>query len=112
MDDLDAHHLLLRRAFLSLVAMERWNAAGISAQTIIPEDLTYLVAADKVLLGDLGYSALSKYIFSISTLVRGLESRGYVFRSQRHLSLLEIWRNVAIVMDSRLSHRESIANLS
>ncbi|KAG7007639.1 hypothetical protein G7Y79_00009g027480 [Physcia stellaris] len=59
MDDLDAHHLLLRRAFLSLVAMERWNAAGTSAQTIIPEDLTYLVAADKVLLGDLGYSALN-----------------------------------------------------
>ena len=66
MDDPDAHHLLLRRAFLSLVAMERWNAAGISAQTIIPEDLTYLVAADKVLLGDLGYNVLSTYLLSIS----------------------------------------------
>lgn len=63
LDDLDAHHLLLRRAFLSLVAMERWNVAGISAQTLIPEDLIHLVAADKVLLGDLGYSALSKYLF-------------------------------------------------
>ena len=59
-DNLDEYHLLTRRAFLSLVTMERWNAAGVSAQTIIPEDLTKLVAADKVLLGDLGYNALRK----------------------------------------------------
>ena len=60
-DNLDEYHLLSRRAFLTLVTMERWNAAGVSAQTIIPEDLTKLVAADKILLGDLGYSALRKY---------------------------------------------------
>lgn len=63
--DLDAHHLLARRAFLTLVTMERWNAAGISAETLIPRDLTKLVTADKVLLGDLGYSALSKCPFSV-----------------------------------------------
>lgn len=60
-EDRDEHHLLARRAFLTLVTMERWNAAGVSAQTVIPEDLTKLVAADKVLLGDLGYNALRKY---------------------------------------------------
>ena len=58
--NLDEYHLLARRAFLTLVTMERWNAAGVSAQTIIPEELTKLVAADKMLLGDLGYSALRK----------------------------------------------------
>ena len=57
---LDEYHLLARRAFLTLVTMERWNAAGVSAQTIIPEDLTKLVAADKMLLGGLGYNALRK----------------------------------------------------
>ncbi|KAL8787862.1 MAG: hypothetical protein Q9195_007602 [Heterodermia aff. obscurata] len=57
-DDPDQYHLLARRAFLTLVIMERWNAAGISAQTIIPEDLTKLVATDKVLLGTFGYHAL------------------------------------------------------
>ena len=60
-EDRDEYHLLARRAFLTLVTMERWNAAGVSAQTVIPEDLTKLVAADKVLLGDLGYNALRKY---------------------------------------------------
>ena len=59
-NNLDDYHLLTRRAFLTLVTMERWNAAGISAQTIIPEDLTKLVPADKILLGDLGYGALRK----------------------------------------------------
>ena len=58
--DQDAFPLLARRATLTLVTMERWNAAGVSSKTIVLDQYTKLVVADKLLLGPVGYATLRK----------------------------------------------------
>lgn len=58
--DQDAFPLLARRAVLTLVTMERWNAAGSSTHTMIVDKYTKLVVADKLLLGHVGYATLRK----------------------------------------------------
>ena len=62
--DVDAHPLLARRAFLTLVILERFNAAGTAARSLIPDQLANTSAADESLLGQIGYSALRKRSFS------------------------------------------------
>ena len=43
--------------------MQRWNAAGISFPPTFGDTDTRLVVADKILLGEMGYSALRKSLF-------------------------------------------------
>ena len=40
--------------------MQRWNAAGTSFPPTFADNDTRLVVADKILLGEIGYSALRK----------------------------------------------------
>ena len=56
----DSYELLARRAILTLITMERWNAAGTSTQTMISDDCTKLVVNDKLIMGDMGYCTLRK----------------------------------------------------
>ena len=59
--DADEHHLLARRAWLAFVTLEHWHAAGTASPTMCPDELTQLVADDRLMLGDVGYFLLRKY---------------------------------------------------
>ena len=58
--DIDEHHLLARRAWLTLVTLEHWHAAGTAVPTMCPDELTELVADDHIMLGHVGYFLLRK----------------------------------------------------
>jgi len=57
----DEHHLVARRAWLTFVTLEHWHAAGTAFPSLCPDELTDLVADDRVLLGELGYFLLRRY---------------------------------------------------
>lgn len=57
----DEHNLLARRAWLSFVTLEHWHAAGTASPSLCPDELTELIAEDRALLGDVGYSLLREY---------------------------------------------------
>lgn len=61
--DNDEHHLIARRAWLTFVTLEHWNAAGTASPSLCPDELTELVADDRVLFGELGYFLLRRYPF-------------------------------------------------
>lgn len=56
--DPDELLVLARRAWLSLVTLEHWHAAGTANEILCPDELNMLVASDHQLLGDVGYFLL------------------------------------------------------
>lgn len=58
--DIDEHHLLARRAWLTFVTLERWHAAGTATSSLVQDDLTELCAEDRTIFGDMGYYLLRK----------------------------------------------------
>lgn len=60
-DGIDEHHLLGRRTWFVFVILERWHAAGTACESICSDELTELVANDRLLLGDVGHSLLREF---------------------------------------------------
>ena len=73
--DIDAHHLLARRAWLTLVTLERWHSAGTASPTLVPDELTQLCPEDHAIFGDIGYYLLRWSSLRRYTLAGADESR-------------------------------------
>ena len=58
--DNDEHHLVARRAWLTFVTLEHWHAAGTACPSLCTDELTELVADDRLLFGELGYFLLRR----------------------------------------------------
>ena len=78
--DPDDHQLLARRAWLSFVTLERWHSAGTFLPTICPDELTELVADDRMMLGDAGYFLLRKSFSTLAFAARLTHAR-LIFRT-------------------------------
>ena len=55
---------LMRRAWLSLVVLDRWHAAAICSATLIHDENVQLVPSDHALLGSTSYHLLRKRLSS------------------------------------------------
>lgn len=66
--DPESHYMVSLRAWWSLVALDRFNAAGTARPLLIPQNCIHATCALKILLGDAGFHFIGKLQLFVQTM--------------------------------------------